>query len=414
MRVIFFQHAAAMGGSAVSLGITAVCLREQHQVDPVICLVRPSEQLRRYYEQELGLTVVLAPSLPLLDYSTVAPQYLWDPRTWRALTLAALKYRTTRRCVRRVIAQCGAEIAHLNSMPLALTAKSIRKCGIPVVQHVREPARARASLRRALLVRASKDADVRVFLSEFDRDSWSGDQSDFVIPNYVDTSAFRPPSAEERGAARGAFGISHDDCVILYLGGPASAKGANLIVSLVDAMGQHPSEGGTVTFLLLGADAPRRASLTARAYRHARGVVRRPSLGDRIRRLSQESPGTNPRVMLRPPTTDALRAYWASDILVAPSQQPHFSRPVVEASAVGLPAVGSNVPGVRELMVDGKTGFLVPADDVVAWQSQLYGLIDCPDLRQVMGRAAREKALSDFDASEAVSQIAEIYHSVIR
>jgi glycosyltransferase involved in cell wall biosynthesis len=56
----------------------------------------------------------------------------------------------------------------------------------------------------------------------------------------------------------------------------------------------------------------------------------------------------------------------ASDVLVFPSTVPHFARPVIEAAAMGKPAIASDVGGPAELVVNGETGLLVPPKDAHA------------------------------------------------
>jgi glycosyltransferase involved in cell wall biosynthesis len=66
---------------------------------------------------------------------------------------------------------------------------------------------------------------------------------------------------------------------------------------------------------------------------------------------------------------------------------------VIEAAAMGVPAVATSVTGLVDAVVDGKTGLLVPAKNVGELGQALLRLIDQPDLRAEMGQAARNRAI---------------------
>ena len=69
---------------------------------------------------------------------------------------------------------------------------------------------------------------------------------------------------------------------------------------------------------------------------------------------------------------DAMRDY---DVIALPSRWLETG-PIVamQALAAGIPVLGSNLGGLRELIVPGKTGWLLPHDDVAAWSRQLERL----------------------------------------
>ncbi len=91
---------------------------------------------------------------------------------------------------------------------------------------------------------------------------------------------------------------------------------------------------------------------------------------------------------------------WA-DVLLLTSRTEGLPGAVLEAGASGIPAVGFNVGGVAEAIVDGITGFVVPAGDVIEAAKALSRLSDDPDLRSRMGEAARNHVSSRFLLSHA-------------
>lgn len=85
----------------------------------------------------------------------------------------------------------------------------------------------------------------------------------------------------------------------------------------------------------------------------------------------------------------------------------------VEASACGLPVVAANVGGLPEVVIDGKTGILVPPRDVEKTAEALLRLIDHPEERDRMGKDGRAYVLERYDWERNVLQMTDVYESLI-
>ena len=84
-----------------------------------------------------------------------------------------------------------------------------------------------------------------------------------------------------------------------------------------------------------------------------------------------------------------LRRAWAST-LASPKEGWGISN--LEAAACGTPVIAANSAGIRESVVDGETGFLVPQDDSNAMAAAMRGIVVSPDLVNVLGAAGRRFA----------------------
>lgn len=84
-----------------------------------------------------------------------------------------------------------------------------------------------------------------------------------------------------------------------------------------------------------------------------------------------------------------LRRAWAS-VLASPKEGWGISN--LEAAACGTPVIAANSPGIRESVIDGETGFLVPQNDPQAMTASMRGIMESPDLVDVLGKAARRFA----------------------
>ncbi len=81
----------------------------------------------------------------------------------------------------------------------------------------------------------------------------------------------------------------------------------------------------------------------------------------------------------------------------------------LEAMATGRPVVGSRLPGLAEVVVDGETGFLVPPGDKIALARQTRRLLANAELRKCLGQAGRARAAERFAAGKMVKRMEELY-----
>jgi glycosyltransferase involved in cell wall biosynthesis len=110
---------------------------------------------------------------------------------------------------------------------------------------------------------------------------------------------------------------------------------------------------------------------------------------------------------------DAPRLISAFDVIAVPSLIEPLGNATLEAMAAGRPVVGSRVGGIPEMIVDGKTGVLVPPSDPVALAAALERLADSPDLRAQYGDAARQRADSHFGLGLHADRLQRIYDTLI-
>ena len=110
---------------------------------------------------------------------------------------------------------------------------------------------------------------------------------------------------------------------------------------------------------------------------------------------------------------DLATAYASSDLFLFPSETETFGNVTLEAMASGLPAVCADAVGSRSLVVDGETGRLCPPHDVDAFARATATLVADPALRQRMGDAARERALT-YDWDAILGRLASRYRAVAR
>lgn len=175
-----------------------------------------------------------------------------------------------------------------------------------------------------------------------------------VVPNGIDLDYFSP-APDERAPKPTLF----------VLGRLRKYKRVDLIVS---AVARLATEGIDVELLVAG-DGDERG--------HLERLVRELHLGERVRLLGFIDEGQK---------RDLLRRAW---IHVLASAKEGWGLSNLEAAACGTPSVASDVPGLRESVVPGKTGLLVPYGDVPALAAAIGTLVRDSSARETMGRNAR-------------------------
>jgi len=134
---------------------------------------------------------------------------------------------------------------------------------------------------------------------------------------------------------------------------------------------------------------------------------------DRLERLVARL-GLDDRVRFRGYITEAqkrelLRRSWAT-VLASPKEGWGISN--LESAACGTPVVAADSPGIRESVVDGETGFLVPGSDVAAYAAAMRGLVESPTLVQTLGSNARRFA-ETFTWERAARETLDHLHRVV-
>jgi glycosyltransferase involved in cell wall biosynthesis len=106
--------------------------------------------------------------------------------------------------------------------------------------------------------------------------------------------------------------------------------------------------------------------------------------------------------------TTVLSGAW---IYVQPSIREPFGMGALEASAAGLPVVASRVGGLRDVVVDGETGVLVPSGDPAALAEAITRLIADPAERRRLGDNGQRRARADFTPDAFAKRLAAVYRA---
>lgn len=109
------------------------------------------------------------------------------------------------------------------------------------------------------------------------------------------------------------------------------------------------------------------------------------------------------------PREAALQILSACRVLVLPSRWEGHPIALIEAMHLGLPAVASDIPGNADIVADGATGYLVPAEDVAAYADRLKRLLEDAPLRAAMGQEAQRRAARDYSVDRMLRAHLHVY-----
>jgi glycosyltransferase involved in cell wall biosynthesis len=206
------------------------------------------------------------------------------------------------------------------------------------------------------------------------------------IYNGIDAAKFRRQIS--RGVARAKLGLPADALIVGGLGRLDEAKG---FVYLIEATAKLRTEFKQLLVAIAG-DGLLRAELE--------GAAARLGVSDRIRFLGFQA--------------DVQCVLDSLDIFALPSLCEALPYALLEAMATELPAVGTTVGGVPEVIVEGMTGFLIPPRNPEQFAASLRRLLSDAGLRKRMGIIGRERVVNVFREDEMVMKTIELYRGIPR
>jgi glycosyltransferase involved in cell wall biosynthesis len=195
-----------------------------------------------------------------------------------------------------------------------------------------------------------------------------------------------PSSVREE--LRQQYQVAADDCVIGFVGRLVRDKG---IIELEEAWRKLRDSNKRIFLVLVGPI----------------------ELHDPLPATVLERLKSDPKVIFTGKIGDPAAFYAMMDILVLPSYREGFPNTPLEAAAMRLPVVATNIDGCAEAVVDGTTGFLVPVHDSDNLAQAIQNLINDPMKRQELGESGRQRVLEKFNPENIWRDLYKTYTELI-
>jgi glycosyltransferase involved in cell wall biosynthesis len=232
-------------------------------------------------------------------------------------------------------------------------------------------------MRRARRVVAVSDAVRRQTIALFGLPA----EKVVMIPSGVDIRRMAP--SKTRRSTRAELGLPGDAPLIVTLSALAAEKDP---LGHLDVMQEVLRRRPDATYVFAG-DGPMRSRM----------------------QKAIEDLGLSQRVSLLGARSDVADLLAASDIHMLASRTEGMPGCLIEAGLVGLPVAAYDIAGIPEVVDDGVTGVLAPFGHSAQLAERIVELLHRPELRQQMGRAARDRCRASFDISPIANRYLELY-----
>lgn len=110
--------------------------------------------------------------------------------------------------------------------------------------------------------------------------------------------------------------------------------------------------------------------------------------------------------------SDAISFLVTSQLFILPSHRDASPRVVREAMACSVPCIVTDIPGARDLIIDGVTGLLVPPSSPQKMAASIRSLIDNPERLEAFAKASREHIIQDFSVKAYTDGFATLFRSI--
>jgi len=353
-RVLYINHSPSVSGGAI-LSLMYLLEKLDHNVyTPIFVNIYDAPDVKEMLEEK-GYKNIYWPGISVFHHTTAAWYSAFNLLGLFGMLKTAVIFQSSINASRRLIDNIKPDLVHLNSLILAPSAIATKQAGVKLVWHIRESVvRGHIGLRKRWLSRmVSTLADEAIFISEHDRQNLCPNGTGVVIPNYVDFKRF--DKNIDGAAVRKQLQIPVNAKVVLFLGGLNRIKGGAVLLKALNIVSKYIPE---LWAIFAGAITPMSQSFTARLGRTVLPLFGKATQRQEFYQALSYNRIKN-QIVLLPFNRYPEKLIAASDLVVFPSIEPHFARPVIEAGAMAKPVVASRIGGVEELVKNEKTGLLV-------------------------------------------------------
>jgi glycosyltransferase involved in cell wall biosynthesis len=180
--------------------------------------------------------------------------------------------------------------------------------------------------------------------------------------------------------------IGEQDIVLAFMGRLANYKGINELVKAFKILQNHHQN---LKLLLIGAP----EDLNPLETETDREII------------------SNPSIIAVGHQSDVRKFLIASNLFLFPSYREGFPQALLQASALGIPCVATNINGCNEMIEDGKTGLLIQPKSVEAIVEACEKLIQNSQASEKMGKLAQQFVLKNFEQQQLWKAIHTFYHA---
>jgi len=199
------------------------------------------------------------------------------------------------------------------------------------------------------------------------------------------------PACSDKASVRRELGLSDDDVVTATTAFHDPVKGLDVLLRALALLAeQHPE----LRLVQIGGESG-------------------PGQTESLKTLAGEL-GVEDRIIWTGLRDDVADLLSGADIYCQPSRSEGLGLAILEAMGASLPVVASDVGGIGEIVIPGRTGILVPPEDPQSLADGLRELLEAPQKRAELGRAGRRLCRENFDLDTQSSKLVDFYENLMR
>ena len=381
IHILYISAFSQWGGSTISL------MRRIENLDSSkyrITVVVPEDGPMVEKYEKVGARVEIVPMVILLRFKSLREmlKYIFGflPSVLR---------------IYRVIKRLKADLVHSNDSIILVGGIAAKLAGVPSITQIRDNIRDPAQVvrMRNFIINLFSDRILAVAKSILDNFiDFGGDQSKSqVFYNGVDIEIFRPEEKDLN--LKQNFNIPKNSKIVTHIARFDPNKGQDCII---DAASNILNEVPSTYFLLVGDN----------------NFDRFKWYKERVLQRIKER-GLEDKIIFTGKKDNIEKIINISDVVILPSAYEALPGAVSEASACGKPVVASNVGGIPELVIDGKTGHLIPPQDVQALSNSLVSILTDDNYAKKMGLEGRKHMEKKFNIVQLTQKLEIFYKDLL-
>jgi len=380
VKVLYVNHTAVISGAERSLLTLLAALPDELRAR----VASPHGPLATAVEDlGIGVSTIRGTAGSLRLHPVHTPRALLD------MSIASAQ-------VRRAAHRHGAELLHANSIRAGIILALAPLWKAATVVHVRDclpPGAVSTATLRLIAATATTIVANSHYTARSVLAAAPGARVE-VVHNPVDLKRWDPARIDRR-RARARLGEQDGRLLLGVVAQVSPWKGQE---TAIEALKLLCAQGIDARLLLIGSPkfVDRATRFDNEDYlRRLRELVTGAGLEDRVSWLGE-----------REDVPELIRAL---DILLLPSWEEPFGRALIEAMALGVPVIATNVGGPPEIIQDGREGYLLPPREPGAWAHTIRALAESPEQASRMGSAGRRRVEQAFTVAQHVAAMLEVY-----
>lgn len=383
--ILYIHHGKGLGGAPISL-LTLIKGLDRERFRPLVLFLYDSAAIDLFRQEKIE---VFGP-INLSDFShTQVYWFRWyhPHHLLKALFQSLLSFFVAYRLLKKI----RPDAVHLNTSTLTAWGLAAHHLKIPVAWHIRESlAPGYLGFRRWIIKNIiSRCATIILPICKTDGRFWK-DNKKTVLYNPVDTARFNPALS-----FKSTF-PSLNETYLLFVGGLSHQKGTDFLLQVFEKV----NKALPYTKLIIAGHFEKPVQLVIQRWSPEKQYA--AAAYQKYERLKNQ-------IVLTGPTTAIPSLMQQAALILFPAQVDHFARPIIEAGCMRKPVLASDFPQLREIVLQEKTGYLLPPTDVEAWAKKIIELVQAPNVLTRLGEENYTFCKNNFALEGYAQQVEQVY-----